>query len=52
MPQQHRAGEKLFIDYAGLTLPVIDAATGEIRQAHIFVAALGASNYKVGRAHV
>lgn len=45
MRQQHRAGEKLFIDYAGPTLPVIDAATGEIRQAHIFVAALGASNY-------
>jgi hypothetical protein len=33
MRQQHRAGEKLFIDYAGPTLPVIDAATGEIRQA-------------------
>ena len=45
MRQQHRAGEKLFIDYAGPTLPVIDAVTGEIRQAHIFVAALGASNY-------
>lgn len=45
MRQQHRAGEKLFIDYAGPTLPVIDAATGEIRQAHIFVGALGASNY-------
>lgn len=45
MRQQHRAGEKLFIDYAGPTLPVIDATTGEIRQAHIFVAALGASNY-------
>ena len=45
MRQQHRAGEKLFIDYAGPTLPVIDPATGEISQAHIFVAALGASNY-------
>ncbi len=45
MRQQHRAGEKLFIDYAGPTLPVIDAATGEIHPAHIFVAALGASNY-------
>ena len=45
MRQQHRAGEKLFIDYAGPTLPVIDPATGEISRAHIFVAALGASNY-------
>ncbi|MGH8436700.1 MAG: IS21 family transposase [Pseudomonas sp.] len=45
MRQQHVAGEKLFIDYAGPTLPVIDRATGEISRAHIFVAALGASNY-------
>lgn len=45
MHQQHRAGKKLFIDYAGPTLPVIDPATGEISRAHIFVAALGASNY-------
>ena len=45
MRQQHRVGEKLFIDYAGPTLPVIDPATGEISQAHIFVAALGASSY-------
>lgn len=41
MRQQHRAGEMLFIDYAGPTLPVIDPATGEIRRAHIFVAGLG-----------
>ncbi|OEO25957.1 hypothetical protein AX279_11085 [Pseudomonas sp. J237] len=45
MRQQHRAGGKLFIDCAGPTLPVIDPATGEISRAHIFVAALGASNY-------
>jgi transposase len=45
MRQTHRAGEKLFIDYAGQTVPVIDRVTGEIRQAHIFVAVLGASNY-------
>lgn len=45
MRQTHRAGEKLFIDYAGQTVPVIDRATGEIRPAHIFVAVLGASNY-------
>jgi transposase len=41
----HKAGERLFVDYAGQTVPVIDPETGEIRQAHIFVATLGASNY-------
>lgn len=45
MRQTHRAGEKLFVDYAGDTVPIIDATTGEIRRAHIFVAVLGASNY-------
>jgi transposase len=45
MRQTHRAGEKLFADYAGDTVPIIDADTGEIRRAHIFVAVLGASNY-------
>ena len=41
MRQAHPAGERLFVDYAGQTVPVIDAATGEVRQAQIFVAALG-----------
>jgi transposase len=45
MRQVHVAGERLFVDYAGQTLPVIDAATGEVWQAQIFVAVLGASNY-------
>ena len=45
MRQVHIAGEKLFVDYAGGTVPIIDAATGEITQAQIFVATLGASNY-------
>ena len=45
MRQTHIAGERLFVDYAGHTMPVIDAATGEIRRAQIFVAVLGASNY-------
>lgn len=45
MRQIHRAGEKLFADYAGDTVPVIDPATGEICRAQIFVAVLGASNY-------
>ena len=45
MRQIHRAGEKLFVDYAGPTVPIIDATTGEIRPASIFVAVLGASSY-------
>jgi transposase len=45
MRQIHIAGEKLFVDYAGGTVPIVDAATGEITQAQIFVATLGASNY-------
>ena len=45
MRQIHVAGEKLFVDYAGSTVPIIDPATGEITQAQIFVATLGASNY-------
>ena len=44
MRQEHRAGEKLFVDYAGQTMEVVDACTGEIRKAEIFVATLGASN--------
>lgn len=45
MRQVHKAGEKLFVDYAGQTMPVIDPATGEVQEAQIFVATLGASNY-------
>jgi transposase len=45
MRQIHLAGEKLFVDYAGSTVPIVDATTGEITQAQIFVATLGASNY-------
>ena len=45
MRQRHRAGEKLFADYAGPTVPIIDTVSGEIRPASIFVAVLGASSY-------
>lgn len=48
--QEHRAGEKLFVDYAGQTIPIIDPATGEITQAQIFIAALGASSYTYAEA--
>ena len=50
MRQSHRFGEKLFVDYAGHTVPVIDGRTGEIRPAQIFVAVLGASNYTYAEA--
>ena len=43
--QSHAPGERLFLDYSGQTLAVIDPATGEERPAQIFVAVLGASNY-------
>ena len=43
MRQVHRAGEKLFIDYAGPTVGIVNPDTGELRRAHIFVAVLGAS---------
>ena len=45
MRQIHIAGEKLFVDYAGGSVPIVDAATGETSQAQIFVATLGASGY-------
>lgn len=48
--QEHRAGEKLFVDYAGQTVPVHDRATGAVRPAQIFVAVLGASNYTYAEA--
>lgn len=48
--QVHVAGEKLFVDYSGHTLEVIDGTTGEVRSAQIFVAVLGASNYTYAEA--
>jgi len=50
MRQVHRAGEKLFIDYCGPTVPVVDATSGELRQAQVFVAVLGASSYTYAEA--
>lgn len=47
---QHAPGDKLFVDYAGLTMPVIDPRTGELRQAQVFVAALGHSGYTFAEA--
>ncbi len=50
MRQTHKAGEKLFVDYAGQTMAIVCSATGEIRSAQIFVAVLGASNYTYAEA--
>lgn len=48
--QTHRAGEKLFVDYAGQTVPIVDGDSGAIHPAQIFVAVLGASNYTYAEA--
>lgn len=50
MRQTHVAGERMFADYAGTTLDVIDGATGEVLRAQLFVAVLGASNYTYAEA--
>ena len=50
MRQTHAAGEKLFVDFAGDTVAVFDPLTGDTRQAHIFVSALGASNFTYAEA--
>ena len=50
MRQSHRAGEKLFVDYAGHTARVVDRTTGEERVAQVFVAVLGASSYTYAEA--
>ena len=50
MRQTHKAGEKLFVDYAGQTLPITNPKTGEINEAQVFVATLGASSYTFAEA--
>ena len=50
MRQVHKAGDKLFVDYAGQTIPIVQGDTGEVRFAQIFVAVLGASNYTFAEA--
>jgi len=42
---EHRAGEKLFVDYAGDGVSIVDPRTGEVTRAELFVAVLGASSY-------
>ena len=45
MRQVHYGGDKLFVDYSGLTMPIVNQRTGEITKAQIFVSVLGASGY-------
>ena len=42
---EHAPGDKLFVDYAGLTMSIVERDSGEVQTAQIFVAALGASNF-------
>jgi len=50
MRQTHPAGERLFVDYGGQTVDLVDPGTGEVRPAQIFVAVMGASNYTYAEA--
>ena len=50
MRQHHKAGEKLFVDYCGPTIPIVNPRTGESRTAQVFVAVMGASNYTYAEA--
>lgn len=42
---EHKVGDKMYVDFAGATLPYVDEGTGEIRKAQVFVAILGWSQY-------
>jgi transposase len=48
--QEHRAGEKMFVDWAGATIPIYDRQSGQAKPASLFVAALGASSYTFAHA--
>jgi len=50
MRQTHVAGEKLFVDYAGTTMQVIEGGSGEMIEVQLFVAVLGASSYTFAEA--
>ena len=52
MRLSHVAGERLFVDYAGQTVPLVSPDTGEVQAAQIFVAVLGASSYTYVEAHL
>ena len=48
--QTYTAGDVMFVDYAGQTMPIYNRETGAVTQAQIFVAVLGASNYAFAEA--
>jgi transposase len=48
--QEHRAGEKMFVDYAGATIAIHDPQSGEVQSVAVFVAVLGASSYTFAEA--
>lgn len=50
MRQEHRADDKVFVDYSGKKISIIDRATGEVGEAEIFVAVLGASSFTYAEA--
>jgi len=50
MHMDHKAGDKMYIDYAGKTLEIVDKHTGEIKEVQFFVAILGASQYTYAEA--
>lgn len=50
MRQRHVAGERLFVDYSGMRMEVVDPKTGVGRPAELFIAVLGASNYTFAEA--
>jgi len=50
MRQVHLAGDKLFVDYAGMKPRLLDPLTGEFIEVELFVAVLGASNYTYAEA--
>jgi transposase len=50
MRQHHVAGDKVFVDYSGKKIGIVDPKTGEVSEAEIFIAVLGASNYTYAEA--
>ncbi|MGR3280714.1 IS21 family transposase, partial [Acaryochloris marina NIES-2412] len=50
MRQTHKGAEKIFVDYCGMTVPVVHPKTGVVTQAQVFVACCGASNYTYAEA--
>ncbi len=50
MRQEHAAGDKVFVDYSGKKVPIVDRKTGEIREAELFLGVLGASSFTFAEA--